>query len=103
MVETCVTARRPVPQRYRRPAAIILDLGLPGMDRLAVLGAGARTAASRQCPRDGRGSWAGSVMASRGADDYLPKPFRMEELLARLRSIVRRSAEHASSVINVEM
>jgi DNA-binding response OmpR family regulator len=35
------------------------------------------------------------------ADDYLPKPFRMEELLARLRSVIRRSAGHASSVVSV--
>jgi two-component system, OmpR family, response regulator len=81
--------------------AIILDLGLPGMDGLAVL---KRWRANcRQTPvliLTARGSWAERVDGiDAGADDYLPKPFRMEELLARLRSIVRRSAGHAAPVV----
>ena len=78
--------------------AIVLDLGLPGMDGLAVLKRW--RANGRSVPvliLTARGSWAERVDGiDAGADDYLPKPFRMEELLARLRSIVRRSAGHAS-------
>lgn len=81
--------------------AVILDLGLPGMDGLAVLKRW--RANGRHMPVliiTARGSWAERVDGiDAGADDYLPKPFRMEELLARLRSIVRRSAGHGSSVI----
>jgi two-component system OmpR family response regulator len=82
--------------------AIVLDLGLPGMDGLAILKRW--RANDRRMPvlvLTARGSWAERVDGiDAGADDYLPKPFRMEELLARLRSIVRRSSGHASSVMN---
>jgi two-component system OmpR family response regulator len=81
--------------------AIVLDLGLPGMDGLAVLKRW--RANGRHMPvliLTARGSWAERVDGiDAGADDYLPKPFRMEELLARLRSIVRRSAGHGSPVL----
>lgn len=82
--------------------AVILDLGLPGMDGLAVLKRWRSN--DRHMPvliLTARGSWAERVDGiDAGADDYLPKPFRMEELLARLRSIVRRSAGHSSSVVS---
>lgn len=81
--------------------AVVLDLGLPGMDGLSVLKRW--RANGRHMPvliLTARGSWSERVEGiDAGADDYLPKPFRMEELLARLRSIVRRSAGHASSVL----
>ncbi|HEY0330394.1 MAG TPA: response regulator transcription factor [Rhodopseudomonas sp.] len=84
-------------------AAIILDLGLPGIDGLTVLKRWRGN--DRRTPvliLTARGSWAERVDGiDAGADDYLPKPFRMEELLARLRSIVRRSAGQACSVISV--
>lgn len=84
-------------------AAIILDLGLPKLDGLSVLKRW--RAAGRRIPvliLTARGSWGERVDGiDAGADDYLPKPFRMEELLARLRSIVRRSAGHASSLLSI--
>jgi two-component system, OmpR family, response regulator len=83
--------------------AIVLDCGLPKLDGLSVLKRW--RANERRTPvliLTARGSWAERVDGiDAGADDYLPKPFRMEELLARLRSIVRRSAGHASSVIKI--
>ena len=83
--------------------AVVLDLGLPKMDGLAVLKRW--RAGGRRMPvliLTARGSWAERFDGiDAGADDYLPKPFRMEELLSRLRAIVRRSSGLASSVVTV--
>ncbi len=79
--------------------AVILDLGLPGMDGLSVL---------ERWRKDGRAMpvlvltardrWRDKVAGiDAGADDYLAKPFVMEELLARLRALIRRSTGHASN------
>lgn len=82
-------------------ALIILDLGLPGMDGLSVL---------RNWRSDGnqvpvlvltaRGAWTERVEGiDAGADDYLAKPFRMEEVVARARALVRRAAGQASAIL----
>jgi DNA-binding response OmpR family regulator len=81
--------------------AVVLDLGLPAMDGLAVLKRW--RAGGRSMPvlvLTARGAWTERVEGiEAGADDYLPKPFRMEELIARLRAIIRRAAGHAAPTI----
>ena len=81
--------------------AVVLDLGLPKRDGLSVLEEWRR--AGHKFPvliLTARDRWNEKVSGmDAGADDYLTKPFNMEELLARLRALVRRSAGHASSEI----
>jgi DNA-binding response OmpR family regulator len=81
--------------------AIILDLGLPRLDGLTVLKrlreAGVSTPVLILTARD---SWREKVEGiDAGADDYLAKPFQMEELMARLRAITRRAAGVAESIL----
>ncbi|MDY0871446.1 response regulator transcription factor [Dongia rigui] len=83
--------------------AVVLDLGLPGMDGLSILKKW--RANDRRFPiliLSARGSWSERVEGiDSGADEYLPKPFHMAELLARLRAIIRRSAGNANTVISI--
>lgn len=83
--------------------AIVLDLGLPVLDGVSVLEkwrrAGKKTPVLILTARD---RWSDKVAGfDAGADDYVAKPFHMEEVLARLRALVRRSAGHATSELSV--
>ena len=80
---------------------VVLDIGLPKMDGISVL---------EQWRRDGktmpvliltaRDRWSDKVAGiDAGADDYVAKPFHIEEVLARIRALVRRAAGHATAEI----
>ena len=79
--------------------AVLLDLGLPNRDGISVLKNW--RADQRQMPviiLTARGRWSEKVAGfDAGADDYVTKPFEMQEVLARLRAVIRRSAGHAKA------
>ena len=80
---------------------VILDIGLPKMDGISILEEWRRS--ERNMPviiLTARDRWSDKVAGmDAGADDYLAKPFHMEELLARIRAQVRRAAGHAKNEI----
>ena len=79
--------------------AVVLDLGLPKMDGLSVLKAWRAAACTMPVLiLTARDNWHEKVAGiDAGADDYLTKPFHLEELLARLRALIRRAGGHASA------
>ncbi len=83
--------------------AVVLDLGLPVIDGISILQKW--RADGRTFPvliLTARDQWSEKVAGfDAGADDYLTKPFHTEELLARLRALVRRAAGHTTDTIDV--
>lgn len=81
--------------------AVILDIGLPQMDGLTILEKWREE--NRKMPvllLTARDRWSDKVSGiDAGADDYVAKPFHIEEVLARIRALIRRAAGHASSEI----
>jgi two-component system OmpR family response regulator len=81
--------------------AVILDLGLPKMDGIRVLEQWRRD--EKRMPvliLTARDRWNEKVAGmDAGADDYVVKPFNMEELLARVRALLRRTTGHAKAEI----
>ncbi len=82
--------------------AVILDLGLPLQDGISVLEQWRRD--NRNMPvliLTARDRWSDKVAGmDAGADDYVAKPFHMEEVLARIRALLRRSAGHSSTTLH---
>jgi two-component system OmpR family response regulator len=83
--------------------AVVLDIGLPKRDGVSILEAWRRT--GRTMPvliLTARDRWSDKVQGfDAGADDYVSKPFHMEEVLARLRALLRRATGHATSELVV--
>ena len=81
--------------------AVVLDIGLPKMDGITVLESWRRE--GRTMPvlmLTARDRWSDKVSGiDAGADDYVTKPFHVEEVLARVRALIRRAAGHAASIL----
>lgn len=81
--------------------AVLLDLGLPGMDGLTLLRRWREAGiATPVLVLTARGTWHEKVVGiDTGADDYVTKPFEMEEVLARVRGLIRRANRQPSPAL----
>ena len=83
--------------------AVVLDIGLPQIDGISVVERWRRD--GRKMPvliLTARDRWSDKVAGiDAGADDYVTKPFHIEEVLARVRALIRRAAGHASSELTL--
>jgi two-component system, OmpR family, response regulator len=81
--------------------AVVLDLGLPSIDGLALLRRWREAGMSTPVLiLTARGSWHEKVVGiDSGADDYMSKPFQVEEVLARLRALLRRAGGYAAPAL----
>jgi len=99
-VVTCDDGARAL-DRWRAsvPDVVVLDLNLPGLDGLQVLAAArAEGLATPVLILTARGTVGDRILGlNTGADDYLPKPFDLDELEARIRALARRSAPELAS------
>jgi two-component system OmpR family response regulator len=82
--------------------AVVLDLGLPKMDGISVLESWRRNGKGMPVLiLTARDRWSDKVSGfDAGADDYVAKPFHLEEVLARIRALLRRSAGHATNELS---
>jgi two-component system response regulator MprA len=86
--------------RTKNPSLIVLDLMLPGMDGLEVTEKIREDSAMPILMLTARGGLDDRVEGlDSGADDYMVKPFELDELLARIRSLLRRSQSERSTVL----
>jgi two-component system, OmpR family, response regulator len=90
----------PEPDRF---VALVVDIGLPGMDGFQFIEKWReRGLAAPILVLSARGSWQEKVDGlNKGADDYIVKPVRAEEVAARLHALIRRSVGHSSPAISV--
>jgi len=103
-VQTCDNGTEAIEQTAAlKPTLLVLDLSLPGISGLAVCEQLRHWYRGSILVLSGNGEEGTIVQAlDLGADDYLVKPFRSKELLARLRALVRRAPEQANSQVELE-
>ncbi len=99
-VVTCGDGARALDRWHAsQPDVVLLDLSLPGLDGLQVLAqARAQGLKAPVMILTARGTIGDRIIGlNTGADDYLPKPFDLDELEARMRAVVRRSSANSAS------